>query len=300
MEPHARYVFVGLSALCLIAGLAYFSFWLLGSGDREETKIYAILFRQTSLAGIDKDSAVTYQGIKVGKVDSVELSDKDIATVRITAKIRKSIPVKKDTRAVVRSNLLTQVAAIDLVGSTQESEVLSEIPPGEKYPVIEQGGASGEAWQSGLPDALKDISAAAQGIATVSNSAEGWLNSDNERAFSETLENVRSVSADLAGKTGRIEKLLAQGEDMMHEFKAAIAQLNDPKSPIGKAVIDAADIMSRQATNISSDISRMSEKVAAISQTVENPRSALFGSEKSNYGPGEKESAKETKSGEAR
>lgn len=289
MEPRARYVLVGVSLLALVGAAVYFGFWLFGSGQGGDVRTYTILFRDVSLTGLREDSEVTFHGIRVGRIQSIEIPKEDIEVVRLTVDIQQSIPVKTDTRATVRSHLLTGVAAIDLEGSTQESAELSEIPPGEEYPVIIQGISGGKAWEKDLPETLRAVTETTRTIGVLAANLDGFLTRENREAVSETLDNLRSISSDLAGKTGRLEKLLDQVGKIAQDLRKAIGDLQNPNSPIGKAIINTADIVSRETTNISADVARLSRKLGAASRTLEDPREALFGAPKNaGGGPGEK------------
>ena len=277
MEPKARYTLVGISLLILVASAVYFSFWLFGSGQREKMKSYSILFRNVSLPGINSDSLVTFRGIKVGKISTVEIRKDDIEVVRLVAQIRESIPVKADTRAIVNSNLVTGAATIDLVGSTQGSPELTDVPVGLQFPVIQQGESDLQAWSKDIPETLKNISTAAREIGGATKELHTFLSAENQKAFSQILDNVSSISTDFTGKSGRIEKLFGQVDEVLSKLRATFSDLNNPNNPIGKAIIDAADVLRQETMNISSDISRMANKVGAASQTLEDPASALFG-----------------------
>lgn len=290
MEPNARYALVGVSLLLLVGAAVYFGFWLFGSGEREQTNKYTILFRDVSLSGLQEDSIITFRGIKAGRIESIEIVKDNIEIVRVIAQIKKSIPIKTDTRAIINYNLLTGGAGVDLIGSSQGSIELTNISPGEKYPVITQDTLGNHSWAKDLPEALRALTTTTREIGTLTKNFDSFLTSENKDALTNILKNISSVSADLAGKTGRFEKLLTQANEIVQNLNKGIDNLNSPDSPIGKAVINTADIVGREATNISGDIARLSRKLGLASQTLEDPRASLFNVDKNSVlGPGEKQ-----------
>ena len=288
MEPKARYVFVGVALLVLISATVFFGFWLFGSVQREKTKMYTMIFRNVSMGGVTSDSNVTFHGIKVGKINSVQIPKNDIESVRLTAEIQESIPVKIDTKAVVSSSILTGVAVVDLIGGTQQSDELTIISANEKYPIIKQGETELQAWTKDLPETLNKVNDVAKKITVLTDDLDKFLNPKNQELVSEILTNVKTLTSDLSGKNGMLLTIFDQVGEVIKKLRGTIEDLNNPNSPNGKALIGISDTFRQEAINISRDVSRITNRIEAVSETLENPSSALFGPNKKAYGPGEK------------
>ena len=79
------------------------------------------------------------RGVKVGRVESYELSPQNINQVDVTIRVEEDTPVRENTTAVVSRNLVTGLARIDLITPTNPGPELLRNPAGEDYPVIAEG-----------------------------------------------------------------------------------------------------------------------------------------------------------------
>ena len=71
METRSNHVLVGTVTLALIAGLLIFIVWLAGLSNKA-TSCFDIYFSQ-GVGGLNKGSAVNYQGVPVGQIEKISL-----------------------------------------------------------------------------------------------------------------------------------------------------------------------------------------------------------------------------------
>jgi phospholipid/cholesterol/gamma-HCH transport system substrate-binding protein len=86
---------------------------------------FTILFDDTVM-GLEKGATVYVNGIKVGRVDSVELSPDDLSKVRVGITVSKDAPIHADTKAMLQYAGITGLKVIDLRGGTLASPLLPE------------------------------------------------------------------------------------------------------------------------------------------------------------------------------
>ena len=89
-------VFLTVSSTLLIGTLAV----LAGLRLAEERDTYTIRYHM-SLSGLEAGSPVKFNGVRVGRVDSIRIDREDPATVVVAVSLDAGTPVKKDTRAIV-------------------------------------------------------------------------------------------------------------------------------------------------------------------------------------------------------
>ena len=78
---------------------------------------YAIEF-DDSVYGLEADADVFFNGIRVGRVDSIEIASDDLRGVRVVIMVDEDTPVRTDTKATLRLSGITGLKIIDLRGGT--------------------------------------------------------------------------------------------------------------------------------------------------------------------------------------
>jgi phospholipid/cholesterol/gamma-HCH transport system substrate-binding protein len=102
-------------------------------------KRYTVYFQNQSLEGLQLNSDVRMQGIKVGKVADYTILPGQAKTVRVLLEVDARTPVWEGAEAVVSRNLVTGLAAIDLDNVWKGGSDIGPAPEGEPYPVIDEG-----------------------------------------------------------------------------------------------------------------------------------------------------------------
>lgn len=97
---------------------------LTGQKIFEERDNYFVKFSNISVQGLEVGSQVKFNGISVGRVESIEIDKKDVGGIIIELSLEKGIPVKKDTKATLINLGITGLKIIELQGGTNEAEFL--------------------------------------------------------------------------------------------------------------------------------------------------------------------------------
>lgn len=195
METKSNYVTVGAITLLLVALLAAFTVWLsrAGEGDKKE---YDIFFQQ-SVNGLAKGSGVSFSGVPVGEIQSIELWEPDPEFVRVRITIKDSVPVLQGTTATINGVGFTGVSEIQLDGAVKGAPALvcpeanpkSACPTG--VPVIPtKPGALGELLNN-APLLLERLSALTERLTNI-------LSDKNQQSIEQILDNVENLSGTLA------------------------------------------------------------------------------------------------------
>lgn len=195
METKSNYVMVGAITLLLVALLAAFTVWLsrAAEGDKKE---YDIFFQQ-SVNGLAKGSGVSFSGVPVGEIQSIELWEPDPEFVRVRITIKDSVPVLLGTTATINGVGFTGVSEIQLDGAVKGAPALvcpeanpkSACPTG--VPVIPtKPGALGELLNN-APLLLERLSALTERLTNI-------LSDKNQQSIERILDNVENLSGTLA------------------------------------------------------------------------------------------------------
>jgi phospholipid/cholesterol/gamma-HCH transport system substrate-binding protein len=195
METKSNYVMVGAITLLLVALLVAFTVWLsrAAEGDKKE---YDIFFQQ-SVNGLAKGSGVSFSGVPVGEIQSIELWEPDPEFVRVRITIKDSVPVLQGTTATINGVGFTGVSEIQLDGAVKGAPALvcpeanpkSACPTG--VPVIPtKPGALGELLNN-APLLLERLSALTERLTNI-------LSDKNQQSIEQILDNVENLSGTLA------------------------------------------------------------------------------------------------------
>ena len=86
MESKGKYVTTGIFIVTFITALVLVIVWKNRLNDRKDFDTYYIYMKE-SVSGLQKDSAVKYMGVQIGKVKKIEVDPENPEEVRITIKI---------------------------------------------------------------------------------------------------------------------------------------------------------------------------------------------------------------------
>jgi phospholipid/cholesterol/gamma-HCH transport system substrate-binding protein len=192
MESDARYAWVGLVVVTLVATLVAGFYWLNDSG-KEAVKRYTVYFQNQSLEGLQLNSDVRMQGIKVGKVADYTILPAQAKTVRVILEVDARTPVWEGAEAVVNRNLVTGLAAIDLDNVWKGGSDIGPPPEGEPYAVIDEG----------VPQMAR-ISSTLEGLGKAGGEAVDRVNlllsDQNQKAITAALGNIAGLTGELRGE----------------------------------------------------------------------------------------------------
>ena len=302
MESNARYGLVGSLVVIFTVLIVAAILWLAEVGVSRDTAYYSVYFREQSLDGLQTDSDVTMKGIKVGTVTDLHIPRTDIERVKVTLKLDADTPIKTNTRAVLKRNLLTGLAFIDLTGSSQETPLLLSIPPGENFPVIPEGSTNLDAIAKSLPGLLTDIDRMVKNL-------EGTFSDENRVSITNTLANVEKLTGTLANDSVNFSELARELRDASAEVKKLAKNANTEVAGLGTDAKESLDAMRTAAQSMKSDTATIAQSMAVMTtdfsrfvrdfnRTAEvfsttmdkytNPRAIILGPDEHAYGPGER------------
>ena len=100
METRSNHILVGGVVLAMIVALLAFIIWL-SQASGEDRAEYDIFFNQ-AVDGLARGSAVTFSGVPVGQVASINLEPKTPEFVRVRIAVQADTPVTRGTTATIQ------------------------------------------------------------------------------------------------------------------------------------------------------------------------------------------------------
>lgn len=313
MESEAKYILVGsfvlISSVLVIAALL----WISDAGGGRNVERYTVYFRKHDLAGLQKDSDVTMKGIKVGSVESYQISSRNIEEVKATLRLDEDTPVKIDTEAIIERNLLTGLARVELVRSTQHSPPLKNVLPNESYPIIPEGRSELERIADSIPSLLEEINEmvnrvssvfSEKNIKTVSSILKNIENvtgelSENRKRLTSVLVELEKVAGDIRevnssmnrfvqNTDGHVGKVSAEAVNSLKRIDSAIENLDRRVAEVSKSIQSASQVFSQEITAATQSIGAAADTFSKTVEGFEDPQSIIVGPRETALGPGEK------------
>ncbi len=303
-----NYPLVGLFVLVLGTLLVAIVLWLAAGGAfRQKFDLYLAVMDE-SVAGLNLNAPVKYNGVDVGQVRDLRLEPTNPQRVNLLFAIERGTPVKEDTVAVLKTQGLTGIAYVELSGGSRESPPLRAIAP-ETYPIIRTKPSLSARLENVLTNVLAKLD-------STSSSINALLSDQNKAAFSSALADIAAVSRTVAARKETIDAGIANAARTFENASRVSAQAGPAIERIGRAS-DAIEKMGNEVARTSAsagktvdsagaDISRftaetlpelerllgelsvLSTSLRRLSdQTERNPSGLLFGRTAVPAGPGE-------------
>ncbi|MDP1926131.1 MAG: MlaD family protein [Thiobacillus sp.] len=312
METEGHYTLVGLLVLLVAALMTLAIVWLAGAADTIAYQNYSIYFKKQSLDGLAVGGPVKMRGIDVGTVADFDFVNGREEAVAVIARVDADLDIHQGAVAYVKRNLVTGIAAIEIVNGPQTAPVL-QLTAGERYPVIAEG-------SSDIEKVAVTVSKLADSGAEIMEKMNRVLSEDNLRALSQALVNLNTLSGQLAADKDGLKDVLVGIRQATEEFRIASASIGQATTRVEGSLVGVAnnadialkqavitlDKLQRDASQISANIQQLSDtgtlEMARLSsevrttsdaltttgQRLSDPRAILFGPAKQQLGPGEK------------
>lgn len=237
METRSNHILVGGVVLTMIVLLLGFIVWL-SQLSGEASDRYDIFFRQ-AVDGLAKGSAVTFSGVPVGQVESINLEPKTPEFIRVRITVRQTTPILEGTTATLQGVGFTGVSQIQLDPAPQGSPpITGEGPYG--VPVIPtKPGALGQLLNS-APELLERVT-------TLTERLTELLSDRNQASIASILENVQDVSRQLADRGPEIAATLA-------DARIAIRQAGNAAEEFGKVANSTDRLLNNEAKPLVADL----------------------------------------------
>ncbi len=312
MEAEAKYTYVGVALIVLVAALIAAVVWLNRAGGRGDFKYYTIYFERQPLDGLQIGADVDMRGIKIGRVEDYDLLAEKINRVRVTIRTDPRAPVRTNTVAIVVRNFVTGIARITLITPEPAGPPLTEVNDGQSYPLIAEGESSFDAI-AGKVGRIGDIAAE-----TLEN-INLLLTADNRAAVTSSLANIKELTAglnqrmkdldktlvtfnaaatDIAGaatKVGQVAErtgadiapALRQADQTLKDVSLAANALEKQTLALTRTLSDVASSTDEQFTVGVIELRATVEAMTRLLDQLRDPRAALLGPGKTQRGPGE-------------
>lgn len=277
MESKAFALWTGLFVIALLAALAAVVIWMSGvrQGERVE---YTLLSRQ-SVSGLNREAAVQYRGIPVGKVVELGIDPADPKQVRVRVAVDSTVRLSAQAWARLGTQGLTGLTFVEL---HDDGGPPWRDPAGAPLPMRPS------LWQdttSKLPAALGEAHQLGERLNLL-------LDDANRRELASLLANLNRFSAQLPALGEQSTATLASARQLADELRQLSQGLRAVLAQAGPAVGQASARLNQDTLPRLDQLASQAEHTAQaldglIDSHTRRPQQLLLGAPMDPPGPGE-------------
>lgn len=273
METNVNYTIVGAFVITLVALIILGIIWLSSGLSFQQYLTYKLYMRE-SVSGLSIDAPVEYNGVNVGTVKSISLDKRNVQLVEVLLSIQKGTPITRGTKATLNAKVLSGIASISLEDKGTDMTPLTP-ENGEEYPVIN----TAPSLYSRLDTTLTKIN---ENFRKISDSIQSLLDEQNLKSIKQTLINIQTITATLAGDSQKIDSILKNTAIASEQLGPLIKSSTTTMQLIETQTIPAANQAISNLNAFSSNLSQVSQDLK------QNPAVLIRGKGQPVLGPGEK------------
>jgi phospholipid/cholesterol/gamma-HCH transport system substrate-binding protein len=249
-----NYAIVGAFVLVLGAALIGIVLWLASGGAFQKKYDLYLAIMNESVAGLNLNAPVKYNGVDVGKVRKIWLEPGNPEQVNLFFAIERGTPVKEDTVAVLKTQGLTGIAYVELSGGARESPYLTATA-GNEYPVIRTKSSLSARLENILTSVLAKLD-------STSSSINAILSDENKEAFKNALADIAIVTRTISERKEAIDKVIVSAARTFDNSARATEQLERVIARIGKSA-ESVEKMGDEVARTSASAGKAVDSVGA-------------------------------------
>ncbi len=300
MDTKANYAVVGLFVIILTALMIFGFIWLSGFSNQQSYQTY-LVYARGGVNGLNVDSPVLFNGVRVGSVSKIELDAPNPQFVKLFLKVEENIPINQSTVATLIAQGITGLVYVGLKEESAEAPVLV-LESGQRYLIIPFEKPLLAQISEVLPELTKNLG-------DIAAKFKMLFNEQNLTNFSETLGHLNHVTQVLDEQSDMIRKsiislntLLKNSADASQYFKPIlisaqqtlvssqqmVAELNKVSRQIdlqvgnvGQQVLPGLEDLITRLNDTTTNLQQVSKDLAG------NPAVLIRGKQPPSPGPGE-------------
>lgn len=267
MESKANYTLVGIVVLILIATLLSGGLWLSVGFDQKKYDTFMVYMNEP-VSGLNEESPVKYNGVRVGFISDIELNPLDPQRVKLLIKIEAGTPITMSTKASLIAQGITGTTYLGLTASSASLIPLQKAD-NEPYPVIPYQPSFLYQLETNITstlDYLKKITI------TISDN-----NENIDVAFKELPELIKAINRSTLQFNAMANDVSVAGKQFTKTMKAGKNSLDQ----ISQQTLPPAISLLKRLDAIAANLEKMSAEMR------QNPAIIIRGTASPQRGPGE-------------
>ncbi len=181
----------------------------------EKKHTYRILFDETVM-GLETGAQVFLNGIKVGRVDNIQLAAEDLNKVEVTIVVKADAPVHTDTVAMLNFTGITGLKVIDLRKGSLKTPLLADggsIPQGEG--MLDKMTKKAEVIADQSEQLMKKANQIVENLIVITGPKQ-------LEGIGEIVQSSKTAAANLAQATGSLKEMIGENRAALKETLVAV------------------------------------------------------------------------------
>ena len=245
MEIRANYTIVGIFALVTLLSCLAFAVWIAKRSDNVPMMRFEVMMHE-SVTGLSVGSPVLFNGIRVGSVRRMTISNTDPGAVRIRIAVAADTPVREDSEAYLELRGITGGSNLSISGGTKESPLV-------RLKIDEMG------YLRSRPSTLGSTFASAS---KVMDRMASVLSDENVLALDTTLKSLATFSQNLASRSENINNLLQNLDKFTGQLEKLTAEAN---SIMGTEIKQTSQSVRQAAARLDSTLAALEPNLKKFS-----------------------------------
>ncbi len=255
MERQAHYALVGLATFALALVLLVFAFWFIQFDFNKSFGTYEVEFN-TPVDGLTKGAEVHFNGIKVGEVTGLRLGNANTHQVIATVQLDEGTPVRVDSVASLEPQGITGLFYMQISPGSANAPLLKH-KAGAPPPLI-------HSQESALSKLLSGSGSVIENTYESLNRVNRLLSDQNIKTFSDSLNNLEAITAELKGR-----------EQMIDDAHAAIVSAGEAADAVTRLANSTNGVASDKLPETLDQINAATKKLADAAEHVEGLADAM-------------------------
>jgi len=228
METKANHLIIGAFVLAVLAAGFGFVYWMQSFGSGGSAKRFYIVF-EGGVSGVSTASNVLFNGIRVGKVQLLQLDPKDSRLVRVLVSVAGDTPVRTNSRARIESQGFTGAAAIQLSPGTPDTPLLVAKTE-DDIPFINADRASTQSLFDAAPEVMGNANALLVRLNDVI--------ADNQDSIRNTITNVETFTNMLDQRKDDIDAVIKDARALTAQIRRVADKIESSVDNFSKYMTD--------------------------------------------------------------
>ena len=238
----------------LVAGVL----WLASGGAFQKKYDLYLAIVEESVAGLNLNAPVKYNGVDVGKVKKIQLDSENPERVKLIFAIERGTPVKVDTIAVLKTQGLTGIAYVELDGGTKNAAPLL-VSGNNQYPIIQTKPSLSTRLENVLTTVLAKLD-------STSSNIDSLLSQENRASFKSALTDIATLTKTFADRKDLIDTSIVNIGRTANNTAHATQELSPILAKVGP-LIDELSITTAQIKQSALAIEKAGNEAAVASNS---------------------------------